>query len=173
MKKAVAIFVVCCFVAAFADNPHITMLRELIDVALSSPADGDVLTFNASTGKWNNKANTQPVFPDTAKVVLRYQQENVVGIFPETTLFTPEETSLYRVSIYASGDGLSGGGVAIRANDGAVTSAIFARGESGQFGSFWGEHTGTIRAIGGYPVTITSGSSQSTPYSFYVVVEKM
>src|SRR5580765_8697835 len=48
---------------AAADNPHITSLSELFDVALSSPADGDVLTFNAATGKWVNHAAAVPSRP--------------------------------------------------------------------------------------------------------------
>src|SRR6185312_8812148 len=97
MKKAIAVFVVCAVIAAFADNPHVTQLIELIDVAISSPSDGDLLTFNASTGKWNNK---QPATQDGPKVVVRFQQENNSGAITPTTLFTPAETGMYQANVF-------------------------------------------------------------------------
>jgi len=176
MKKAIAVFVICCVVAAFADNPHITMLAELVDVALSSPADGDVLTFSAATGKWANKPLMQPVIPDGPKIVLKYQQDNVSGIFPDTPFFTPDETGLYRVNIYVapvgSGGSSTGGGVVVStADDNGVFNQMFDR-----FGPCSGlaqDHTGMIRAVAGQPVNISAAEPFSCPYSFYVVVEKM
>lgn len=176
MKKAIAIFVVCCFVAAFADNPHITQLIELVDVAISSPADGDVLTFSASTGKWSNKQPIAPVIPDSANVVMVYQQENISGVFPQTAIFTPTETGLYRVNIYASpqangGSASLNSGVTLLSNDGVAQNEMFARFGAGS--GFAGEHTGTIKIGAGTSVLVSSAEPDSSLYSFYVVIEKL
>ena len=33
----------------------VSNLSQLLDVLIASPSDGDVLSYNSSTGKWNNK----------------------------------------------------------------------------------------------------------------------
>lgn len=91
MKKLVALFVVFSFIAAFADNPHITRLIELIDVAISSPADGDVLTFDSSVGKWGNKQAAKP---------LRNSFVSHPGSMGNTALFTPSSDGEFYISVY-------------------------------------------------------------------------
>ncbi len=178
MKKAIAVFVVCAVLAAFADNPHITQLIELIDVAISSPADGDVLTFNASTGKWNNK---QPATQDGPKVVVRFQQENNSGAITPTTLFTPTETALYQghvVVVTPASNTCSGVGDFIGVNISSPDGSFLAGG-SGFLGrgNVAAEQAVTFRGISGSPwILNTEGqfiSTDNCPYSFYVVVEKL
>jgi hypothetical protein len=179
MKKAIVIFVVCCFVAAFADNPHITKLIELVDVAISSPADGDLLSFDASTGKWSNKQPVAPVIPDTSRVVLRYQQENIRGGI-NATLFTPDETGSYRFNMTSSSlpqlgqcSELLGGSASLTFDDGTTFSRIpIAIITGGQGEGIEAQSSGIIRATSGSPITINLGAT-SCPYNLYVVVEKL
>lgn len=180
MKKAIAVFVVMAILAAFADNPHITQLIELIDVAISSPQNGDVLTFNSSTGKWNNQ---QPSGQDGPKTVLRYQQENVFGPTTPITLFTPNETAMYRGNVKVItplADTCSGIGDQVIANITDVDGASLASGagflgrgntNSGQTQPFRGiaGSPWTLSTISGFPDFATS----NCPYSFYIVVEKL
>lgn len=93
MKRAIAIFLIMAFVAAFADNPHVTQLIELLDVAISSPHDGDVLTFDAAAGKWINKPAARPQ---------RIDFNGLAGSLSDTELFTANEAANYRVTITAS-----------------------------------------------------------------------
>ncbi len=178
MKKAIAVFVVCAVIAAFADNPHITQLIELIDVAISSPADGDVLTFNASTGKWNNK---QPAAQDGPKIAVRFQQENNSGAITPVTIFTPTETAMYQGNIVVfsppsstcSGVG-DGVGVIIQDSDGSFLASGATR---------LGAGNGTVgqtipfRATAGSSWTVSTVgqfiSTDNCPYNFYIVVEKL
>lgn len=94
MRKLIAVFVICCVMAAFADNPHITSLAQLIDVAVLSPANGDTLTFDASIGKWTNKTATSS---DAAKIVKRFDVTNQSAPI-NGVLFTAPETGIYRVN---------------------------------------------------------------------------
>lgn len=91
MKKLIALFVLFSFVAVFADNPHFTHLIELMDVAISSPADGDVLTFDSASSKWVNKPSSRPVHLSFI---------NHVGSMDSTVLFTPPSDGEYMVSVY-------------------------------------------------------------------------
>lgn len=93
MKKAIVIFVCCCFVAAFADNPHITKLIELVDVAISSPADGDTLTFVASDAKWENKSPTS--------VVARFSAINQTSSISQSLLYAVPAAGTFRISLNA------------------------------------------------------------------------
>lgn len=183
MKKAIAVFVVCCVVAAFADNPHVTQLIELIDVAISSPSDGDVLTFGASTGKWSNKQPATTVFPDTGRVVLRYQQENIEGNFPLTTFFSPSENGLYRVSLIVAttprisdqdpcASSVNGGGVVTIDYNGSLFNRLPNAAFSGNGSQ--AEASGLIKADSGSPFRVMSSQTGSgCPYSLYIVVEKL
>jgi hypothetical protein len=183
MKKAIAVFVICCAAALFAENPHITKLIELFDVAITSPADGDVLTYSATSGKWQNG---QIPIVDGPKIVFRYKQENIEGSLPLTTFFTPSEDGLYRLNVIVTttpriGDsigpdqdpcaasGPGGGSVNIDYN-GALfnripTASFFGNGSQSQT-------SGLIKADSGSPFRVSTQVG-SCPYSFYVVVEKL
>lgn len=96
MKKAIAVFVLCFVIAAFADNPHVTQLIELVDVAISSPADGDVLTYSTSAAKWVNKPTA--TVPDGPTVVARFDQDGITSGNSQLPVFTPTETANYRIT---------------------------------------------------------------------------
>lgn len=95
MKKIILLFVILCAASLFAlaDNPHITALAELVDVMLSSPVDGQVLTFDGASGKWQNKAPQSLI---VAKQQFLNQSTNIVA----ATLFTPSVDGDYRISEY-------------------------------------------------------------------------
>lgn len=126
MRKSVAIFLIVsvAVIAALADNPHVTRLVELLDVAISTAANGDVLTFDAASLKWINK---QPVTsqgpqgiqgipgiqgpqgiqgPEGATgsqgnpVVARFQVVDSATDLPQTVFFTPPDSEMYRINVY-------------------------------------------------------------------------
>ena len=77
MKKAIVVFVFCAVLAALADNPHVTSLAQLIDVALTAPANGDTLTFDGPSGKWVNKPASAA--SNGPQIVARFDQDGITG----------------------------------------------------------------------------------------------
>lgn len=82
-----------------------TTLAALTDVALSSPSDGQVLTYVLSAGKWENKAiptatgfvklqGTTPGTADTGN--FNISGSGIIG--DQLTLVNPPNTSLYRIA---------------------------------------------------------------------------
>lgn len=142
MKRAIAIFLIMAFVAAFADNPHVTQLIELLDVAISSPQDGDVLTFDAAAGKWINKPAARPQ---------RIDFNGLAGNQTSIPLFTPDETASYRVTMTNMATVNSGAimvlsnsqfSVGLLAQPGAVGPSTVFRATAGDTVSFSGEQSG-------------------------------
>jgi hypothetical protein len=99
MKKAIVVFVFCAVLAALADNPHVTSLAQLVDVALTTPANGDTLTFDGPSGKWVNKPASAA--SNGPQIVVRFDQDGITGDI-NTPLFTASETATYRVTFYGN-----------------------------------------------------------------------
>src|SRR5215471_1241254 len=55
MRKGLLLFLFCSSLFAQAPRPPIDKLSRLTDVTISSPINGQVLTFNSVTGKWENQ----------------------------------------------------------------------------------------------------------------------
>jgi hypothetical protein len=166
MKKAIIIFVICCVLSAFADNPHITQLIELVDVAISSPADGDVLTFDASTGKWANK----PAVGDSPKVIGRFHLSGITDTLTSPTLFMPTETATYRVSaeiVCSACDPVRISVQVSAVNEMAQSSTIVLAG-----GGFLGGE-GIVRSVSGSPVNLRLINDLNANYDLYITVEKL
>ena len=160
MKKAIIIFVCCCFVAAFADNPHITKLVELVDVAISSPMDGQVLTFDAASGKWENKtAASQTVGSQIKSNIV------MVGSGAPVAIWTPVAEGTYRVSVSLEDGGITSSAVLEwRSNDDINDVTI-----GNTAGTHVSESTVFMHVNAGQPITVMAPSSVTC----YVVVEQL
>lgn len=142
MKKAILVFVLMALGLALADNPHITALAELLDVAIGTPQDGDVLTFDANAGRWINKPAARP---------LRVDFNGLTGDQTSIVLFTPNETATYRVTMTNVATVNSGAimvlsnsqlSVGLIAQPGAVGASTVFRATAGDTVSFSGEQSG-------------------------------
>jgi hypothetical protein len=78
---------------------HVTSLAQLIDVALTTPTNGDTLTFDGPSGKWVNKPASAA--SNGPQIVARFDQEGITGDI-NAPLFTAPETATYRVTFYGN-----------------------------------------------------------------------
>lgn len=172
MKKALLIFVVMAFVAAFADNPHITKLIELTDVLISAPANGDVLTYDATSAAWQNK---QPAAPQGTQIVARFQVVDSTSDVPATVIFTPTEAGTYRINAYQETRPTLGScpSVSYVWTDDYSSVPSLSNVQLGCSGSvsFGSGYTIPLRSVAA-PVTVSVVGGGST-YSLYITVEKL
>jgi hypothetical protein len=72
MKILSPIFYLLSAISLFGqgDRPPVTTLSGLTDVFIASPANGQMLTWNAGTSKWNNGAVPVPTLASLADVAL-------------------------------------------------------------------------------------------------------
>ena len=174
MKKAIVVFVFCAVLVALADNPHVTSLAQLIDVALTTPANGDTLTFDSASGKWVNKPASGA--SNGPQIVARFDQDGVTGDI-NTPLFTASETATYRVTFYVNTTAidttlplpffvevavfgnLSNGGLAVGINHQGLTINQL--------------DSSLMRVNAGESPTLSVFNTTNVTYGLHIVVEKL
>lgn len=50
-------------IGSHSSGTNITNMTQLSDVDISSPTNGEILTYNSTTSEWQNKSVTIPVNP--------------------------------------------------------------------------------------------------------------
>lgn len=174
MKKAIVVFVFCAVLAALADNPHVTSLAQLVDVALTTPANGDTLTFDGPSGKWVNRPASAA--SNGPQIVARFDQEGINGD-TNAPLFTAPETATYRVTFYGNTTAidttlplpffvevsvfstLSNGGLALGINHQGLTINQL--------------DSSLLRVNAGESPTLSVTNTTNVTYGLHIVVEKL
>jgi hypothetical protein len=152
-------------------------MREKLLVTLSLAVGCIGLMVGRSVGVANSSFSPQ--------VVQRVALIGQTGAIPTTTLFTPSQKGLYRVSVYMTTTNLEGGQgsyswVLNWTDDAGAEIANFYFLSNSPPPTAWGYTGGsdspggvaTIEALGGQPITYSINGSGET-YSLYMVVERL
>jgi hypothetical protein len=167
MKKAIAVFVLMAMALAFADNPHITQLIELVDVAISLPTDGDVLTYNSAAAKWENK----PAAAAGPKIVARFDADAVTDRASAIPLFTPSVSAIYRITSTAESATNIGSPIIYDVNFTGLSSGISPSGGLG--GNSQIQKMYVVRLNAGQEIFFDTTGIAAGSISIHFVVEQL